>query len=136
MTTLDKLMALMIVCLIVIMVVGFGILQLEINSLNEQINPDTPDSSPFAVTGKQQLTTSVDGTYHVTSWNFTFLYNGEKAIQNVNFFLDNKDTPFKTVPEIAKNWYSEYIWTPENLKANRTITISWQGGTESYQFQP
>lgn len=136
MTKLDKFMALMIVCLMVIMVIGFSILQLQINSLNEQISPHTPESSLFTVTGKQQLATSVDGTYHVTSWNFTFLYNGEKAIQNVNFLLDNKDTPFKTVPEITKNWYSEHIWTPEDLKAARTITISWQGGTESYQFEP
>ncbi len=90
----------------------------------------------FSVTGKQQATQSVDGHYGVVSWNFTFAYRGEKPLQNVNLFLDKYDAPFKIVPEVTKNWVYEYIWTPEDLTANRTITISWFGGTESYEFQP
>jgi hypothetical protein len=100
------------------------------------LNSPAPPKGPlFTVTGKQQTTQSVSG-YNVVSWNFTFAYRGDTPLQNVNLFLDNGDTPFKTVSEVTTNWVYEYIWTPEDLTANRTITISWQGGTESYEFQP
>jgi hypothetical protein len=95
-----------------------------------------PTSPLFTVTGKQQNTESVGGGYEVVSWNFTFAYNGTSALQNVNLYLNNGDTPFKTVPEVTKGWTDEYIWTPSDISANATITISWQGGTEHYEFQP
>jgi heme/copper-type cytochrome/quinol oxidase subunit 2 len=95
-----------------------------------------PTSPMFTVTGKQQTTPSVSGDYTVTSWNFTFVYNGANTLQNVNFYLDTGNMPFKTVPQITKGWTDQYIWTPEDLQANRTITVSWQGGTESYEFHP
>jgi hypothetical protein len=97
---------------------------------------NTPPSPLFNVTGKQQHTTSVGGGYQVISWNFTFAYKGTNALQNVNIYLNNENTAFKSVPEVTKGWTYEYIWTPENTSANTTITISWQGGTEHYEFQP
>jgi hypothetical protein len=100
------------------------------------LNPPAPPSRLFTATGKQQTTKSVSGLYDVVSWNFTFIYRGEKTLQNVNLFIDNQNMPFKTVPEVTKNWVHEYIWTPENLNASRIVTISWQGGTESFEFQP
>ena len=98
--------------------------------------PSPPPSPLFTVTGKQQNTESVGSGYEVVSWNFTFAYNGASAMQNVNLYLNNGDTPFKTVPEVTKDWTYEYIWTPSDISANATITISWQGGTEQYEFQP
>jgi hypothetical protein len=95
-----------------------------------------PPSPLFTVTGKQQHTTSVGGGYEVISWNFTFAYKGASALQNVNLYLNNGNMPFKTVPEVTKGWTNEYIWTPGDVNANVTITISWQGGTEYYEFQP
>ncbi len=95
-----------------------------------------PPSPLFTVTGKQQFTESVGGGYEVLSWNFTFAYNGESALQNVNLYLNNGDTAFKTVPEVTKGWVYERIWTPENTSANASITVSWQGGAEYYEFQP
>jgi hypothetical protein len=97
---------------------------------------NAPPSPLFNVTGKQQLTESVGGGYQVVSWNFTFAYRGTNALQNVNIYLNNGNLPIKSVPEITKGWADEYIWTPEDLSANATITISWQGGTEYYEFQP
>ena len=96
----------------------------------------SPPSPLFTVTGKEQPTESVSGTYEVTSWNFTFAYKGTRALQNVNLYLDNGNLPFKTVPEVTKGWTYEYIWTPSDINANVTITISWQGGTENYELQP
>jgi hypothetical protein len=96
--------------------------------------PSKP-SPLFTITGKEQPTESVGG-YEVTSWNFTFAYNGTRTLQNVNLYLNNGDLPFKTVPEVTKGWTYEYIWTPSDISANVTITISWQGGTENYEFQP
>jgi hypothetical protein len=90
----------------------------------------------FTVTGKQQTTRSVSNEYDVTSWNFTFLYNGARSLQNVNFYLDTGNMPFKAVPEITQGWTDQYIWTPEDLQASHMITVSWQGGTERYEFQP
>jgi hypothetical protein len=100
------------------------------------LNQQVPISHQFDAFGKQQTTKSVNGQYDVTSWNFTFFYRGEKTIQNVNFFLDSQDMPFKTVPEVTNGWVYSYIWTPEDLNATRTIVIAWQGGTESFRFQP
>ena len=97
---------------------------------------NAPPSPLFTVTGKQQHTTSVGGGYEVISWNFTFAYNGANALQNVPLYLNNENMPFKTVPEVTKGWTDEYIWTPSDISANATITISWQGGTEHYEFQP
>jgi hypothetical protein len=96
----------------------------------------SPPSPLFTVTGKEQPTESVGGGYEVTSWNFTFAYEGTRALQNVNLYLNNGDLPFKTVPEVTKGWTYEYIWTPSDISANVTITISWQGGTENYELQP
>jgi hypothetical protein len=96
----------------------------------------SPPSLLFTVTGKQQSTESVGGGYEVTSWNFTFTYNGKSALQNVNLYLNNGNFPFEAVPEVTKGWTYGYIWTPSDISANVTITISWQGGTENYEFQP
>ena len=98
--------------------------------------PPLSSSPLFAVTGKVQPTESVGGGYEVMSWNFTFAYNGEKTLQNVNLYLNNGNMPFKTAPEITEGWVYEYIWTPEEISKNATITVSWQGGTEYYEFQP
>ena len=100
------------------------------------INTSTDPSPLFTVTGKEQQTHSVAGGYQVTSWNFTFTYNGAKALQNVNLYLNNGDMPFKTVPSITKGWTDQYIWTPGDIGADAKITVSWQGGTENYEFQP
>jgi hypothetical protein len=94
-----------------------------------------PQSPLFTVTGKQQQMIGVGG-FHVLSWNFTFAYNGENALQNVNLYLNNGNMPFKTVPEVTKGWTDQYVWTPLDTSANATITISWQSGTEHYEFQP
>ena len=133
MNKLNIFLVFIIIILLVTLLVGFNYLQNEIDSLKNQ---NRSESNPFVATGKQQSTRSVSGQYDVVSWNFTFHYVGEKSIQNVNFFLDNQDTPFKTVPEITTNWVYSYIWTPEDLSASRAITISWQGGTQSFEFQP
>jgi hypothetical protein len=97
-------------------------------------HPSKP-SPLFTVTGKEQPTESVGG-YQVTSWNFTFEYNGKRALQNVSLYLDSGNLPFKTVPEVTKGWTYEYIWTPADINSNVTITVLWQGGTENYEFQP
>ncbi len=99
------------------------------------LNSPEPKSPLFTVAGRQQTTKSVGG-YDVISWNFTFGYNGEETLQNVNLFLNNDDMSFKTVPEVTKGWGYEYVWTPGDINANATITVSWQGGTEYYEFQP
>jgi len=91
-----------------------------------------PPSPLFTVTGKQQPTSS--GL--MTNWNFTFIYNGAGTLQNVNIYLNNENTPFKTVPEVTKGWTYKYLWTPADTSAKATITISWQGGTEHYELQP
>ena len=103
--------------------------------------PTLPPSPLFTVTGKQQPMETVHGdylenNYEVISWNFTFVYNGENALQNVNLYLNDGNMPFKLVPQVAKGWTYEHIWTPGDISANATITISWQGGTEQYEFQP
>jgi hypothetical protein len=103
--------------------------------------PTLPPSPLFAVSGKQQSMETIHGDYlqngyDVINWNFTFAYNGESALQNVNLYLNNGNMPFRSVPEIAKGWTYEYIWTPGDISANATITISWQGGTEQYDFPP
>ena len=103
--------------------------------------PTLPPSPLFTVTGKQQLMESIHSDYlqngyDVINWNFTFAYNGENALQNVNLYLNNGNMPFKSVPEVAKGWTYQHYVTPEDLSANATITISWQGGTERSEFQP
>jgi hypothetical protein len=103
--------------------------------------PTAPPSPLFTVTGKQQPMETIHSdylqySYDVINWNFTFVYNGENALQNVNLYLNNGNLPFRTVPQVAKGWTYEYAWTPGNISANATITISWQGGTEQYEFQP
>ena len=103
--------------------------------------PTLPPSPLFTVTGKQQPMETVHGdylenNYEVISWNFTFVYNGENALQNVNLYLNDGNMPFRSVPQVAKGWTYEHIWTPGDISANATITISWQGGTEQYEFQP
>jgi len=125
-------MLLIIAILLITVVVGFIHFQTEINSLKSQTQSE---SNPFIATGNLQTTKSVGG-YDVVSWNFKFQYTGEKSIQNVNFFLDNHTSPFLTVPEITKNWDYTYIWTPGDLNTSRTITVSWQGGTQIFEFQP
>jgi len=92
-----------------------------------------PPSPLFTVTGKFQQE-ELSGLQFL-SWNFTFAYNGANSMQNVNFFMNSEGDPFKTVPEVTKGWTDEYI-RPVHTSANVTITISWQGGTESYEFQP
>jgi hypothetical protein len=98
--------------------------------------PPPPPSPLFTVTGKEQPTEGGNGAYEVTSWNFTFAYMGTRTLQNVNLYLNYGNLPFKTVPEVTKGWTYEYIWTPADISANATITISWQGGTENYELQP
>jgi hypothetical protein len=103
--------------------------------------PTAPPSPLFTVTGKQQPMESIHSDYlqngyDVINWNFTFVYNGENALQNVNLYLNDGNMPFRSVPEVAKGWIYEYHWVPGDVTANATITISWQGGTEQYQFQP
>lgn len=103
--------------------------------------PTAPPSPLFTVTGKQQPMETIHSdylqySYDVINWNFTFVYNGENALQNVNLYLNNGNLPFKSVPEVAKGWTYEYVWTPGDISANATITISWQGGTEQYEFTP
>jgi len=103
--------------------------------------PTLPPSPLFTVTGKQQPMETIHGdylenNYEVINWNFTFAYNGKNALQNVNLYLNNGNMPFKSVPEVAKGWIYEYHWVPGEPSANSTITISWQGGTEQYEFQP
>ncbi len=103
--------------------------------------PTAPPSPLFTVTGKQQPMETIHSDYlqngyDVINWNFTFVYNGENALQNVNLYLNNGNMPFKSVPQVAKGWTYEWYFTPEDLSSNATITISWQGGTEQYEFQP
>jgi hypothetical protein len=103
--------------------------------------PPAQPSPLFSVTGKQQSmeTTHSDylqNGYDVINWNFTVVYNGEKALQNVNIYRNNQDLPIKTVPEVTKGWAYENIWTPGDITANATIIVAWQGGTETYEFQP
>jgi hypothetical protein len=100
-----------------------------------------PPSPLFTVTGKQQPMETIHSDYlqngyDVINWNFTFVYNGENPLQNVNLYLNNGNMPFMSVLEVAKGWTYEYIWTSGDTTANATITISWQGGTEHYEFQP
>ena len=103
--------------------------------------PTAPPSPLFTVTGKQQPMETIHSdylqySYDVINWNFTFAYNGENALQNVNLYLNNGNMPFSSVPQVNIGWTYEYIWTPGDISANATITISWQGGTEQYEFQP
>ena len=102
---------------------------------------NAPPSPLFTVIGKQQPMETVHGdylenNYEIINWNFTFVYNGENALQNVNLYLNTGNMPFKSVPEVAKGWTYQHYVTPEDLSANATITISWQGGTERSEFQP
>lgn len=85
----------------------------------EAIFLTTPPSPLFTVAGKQQPTESLGGGYQVTSWNFTFAYNGEKALQNVNLYLNDEDMAFKSVPEVTEGWIHEYIWTPGDIAQMR-----------------
>jgi hypothetical protein len=119
-----------VVAVIVVVVVAVLVIMLVTRP------PPPPPSPLFTVTGKEQPTESVSGTYEVISWNFTFAYKGTRALQNVDLYLNNGSLPFKMVPEVTKGWTYEYIWTPLDISANATITISWQGGTENYEFQP
>lgn len=103
--------------------------------------PTPPPSPLFTVTGKQQPMETIHSDYlqngyDVINWNFTFVYNGENALQNVNLYLNNGNMPFKSVPQVAKDWTYQHYIAPEDLSSNATITISWQGGTEQYEFQP
>jgi hypothetical protein len=103
--------------------------------------PTAPPSPLFTVTGKQQPMETIHSdylqySYDVINWNFTFTYNGENALQNVNLYLNNGNIPVKSVPQVTKGWTYEYVWALEDISANATITISWQGGTEQYDFQP
>lgn len=103
--------------------------------------PTAPPSPLFTVTGKQQPMETIHSDYlkngyDVINWNFTFVYNGENALQNVNLYLNNGNMPFRSVPQVGKGWTYEYIWAPGDISANATITVSWQGGTEQYEFQP
>jgi hypothetical protein len=103
--------------------------------------PTAPPSPLFTVTGKQQPMETIHSdylqySYDVINWNFTFTYNGENALQNVNLYLNNGNIPVKSVPQVTKGWTYEYVWALEDISANATITISWQGGTEQYEFQP
>jgi len=103
--------------------------------------PTPPPSPLFTVMGQQQPMETIHGdylenNYEVINWNFTFAYNGEKALQNVFIYLNDGSMPFKSVPQVAKGWTYEGYWTPEDIGANATITVSWQGGTEQYEFQP
>ncbi|NLF88432.1 hypothetical protein GX563_06380 [Candidatus Bathyarchaeota archaeon] len=126
-------MTIIIVVLSVTILVEFVYLQSQIDTLKNQ---NQTELNPFIATGLQQTTKSINNQYDVTSWNFTFQYTGKKTIQNVNFFLDNQDTPFKSVPEVAPDWMYTYIWTPEDLTATRTVTVSWQGGVQTFNFEP
>ena len=103
--------------------------------------PTAPPSPLFTVTGKQQSMETIHSDYlqngyDVINWNFTVVYNGENALQNVNIYRNSEDLPIKVVPEVTKGWKYEKIWTPGDISANATITVSWQGGTEQYEFQP
>jgi hypothetical protein len=98
--------------------------------------PKSSQSLFFTVTGREQNGIPAGVSNSIVSWNFSFTYNHENTLQNVNLFLNNGDMPFKTVPEVTKGWTNEYIWTPSDINANATITISWQGGTEKFGFQP
>jgi hypothetical protein len=103
--------------------------------------PTAPPSPLFTVTGKQQPMETIHSdylqySYDVINWNFTFAYNGENALQNVNLYLNNGNIPVKSVPQVTKGWTYEYVCAPEDISANATITISWHGGTEQYEFQP
>ena len=103
------------------------------------LNAPKPSPSPspfFTVTGREQHGIPAGVSNSIVSWNFSFTYNHENTLQNVNLFLNDGDMPFKTVPEVTKGWTDEYIWTPSDINANATITISWQGGTEKFEFQP
>jgi hypothetical protein len=126
-------MVIIILILLVSILISFAYFKSEIDALKKQ---NQSDSTLFAATGKQQATKSVNGQYDVISWNFTFQYLGAKSIQNINFFLENQDIPFKTVPQITPDWFYTYIWTPEDLSSSRTVIISWQGGTQSFEFEP
>ncbi|MGD6850829.1 MAG: hypothetical protein ACQCN6_02065 [Candidatus Bathyarchaeia archaeon] len=125
-----KLLAVILVAVVLIVATV-----LVVSFINTPSEPSEP-SPLFAVTGKQQQTNATSGDYQVTSWNFTFNYNGAKTLQNVNLYLNNGDMPFKTVPSVTEGWTYQYIWTPGDIGANAMITVSWQGGTEQYEFQP
>jgi hypothetical protein len=117
------------VFVIVVMVATVSVI-IFLSALNSSKSPF------FIVTGREQNGIPAGVSHSIVSWNFTFTYNHENNLQNVNLFLNNGDMPFKTVPEVTKAWIYEYIWTPSDIKANATITISWQGGTEKFEFQP
>jgi hypothetical protein len=140
MTKLNVFLVLILTVLSITVVAGFVYLQNDINILKDKItileDKTRTESNPFIVTGYQQSAKSVNGQYNVVSWNFTFKYIGEKSIQNVNFFLGNDTSPFLTEPEITTDWVYTYMWTPEDLSASRTVTISWQGGVQTSEFQP
>ena len=80
-----------------------------------------PSTSPlFTVTGKQQSMETIHSDYlqngyDVTNWNFTFVYNGENALQNVNLYLNDGNMPFKSVPQVAKDWICEWILRQKTL---------------------
>ena len=85
--------------------------------------PTAPPSPLFTVTGKQQPTESIhadylENNYEVISWNFTVVYNGENALQNVNIYRNSMDLPIKVMPEVTKGWKYEKIWTPGDISAN------------------
>ena len=82
--------------------------------------PPTPPSPLFTVTGKQQSMETIHSDYlqngyDVTNWNFTFVYNGENALQNVNLYLNDGNMPFKSVPQVAKDWICEWILRQKTL---------------------
>jgi hypothetical protein len=121
-----------VIFVVVVLIVATVLVVSFMNTPSEHSEP----SPLFTVIGKQQQTSATSGEYQVTSWNFAFAYTGAKALQNVNLYLNNGDMPFKTVPSVTQGWTYEYIWTPGDIGANATITVSWQGGTEQYDFQP
>lgn len=138
MKKLDVFLAIIIAVLLVTVVAGFIFFQNEVNILEDRIavleEKTRSENNPFIATGYQQTAKSVNGQYDVVSWNFTFQYVGEKSVQNVNFFLGNDTSPFLTESEIATGWVYTYMWTPEDLGATRVVTVSWQGGVQTFEF--
>jgi hypothetical protein len=89
----------------------------------------------FTVVGKEWHLPSANGDT-VTTWNFTFAYNGDKTLLDVELYLNNNTKPFLVVPEMTEGWTDYYTWTPSNVAAPTEITIEWQNGIEQYEFQP
>jgi hypothetical protein len=114
-------------------VVGIIVVVMVAAAVFVGINFTKPSSGPqFSVVAKEYPSPESDGT---VVWNFTLTYNGEKTLQDVNFFLNNDQKPFMRVPQLNETWTDFYLWTSSNNTAAR-ITISWENGEEQYAFQP